>query len=80
MKFVSISVAVLIALLAGACGEQVPAEDVIDSTLVVVDTAVVEVPVDTLAVEVIMDTTMVVDTTLIVPDSVVIVDTAGVVI
>jgi len=80
MRFVSISVAVLIALFASACGEQVPAEDAVDSTLVVVDTAVVEVPADTLAVEVIMDTTMVVDTTLVVPDSVVIVDTAGVVI
>jgi hypothetical protein len=79
MRFVSLSVAVLIALFVSACGEQVPAEDVVDSTLVVVDTAVVEV-VDTLVV---VDSAIVevVDSAIVeIVDSLVVVDSAAVVI
>jgi hypothetical protein len=79
MRFVSLSVAVLIALFAGACGEQA-ADDTADSTAVVVDTAVVEVVVDTAVVEVI-DTLVVVDSALVeVVDSLVVVDSAAVVV
>ena len=80
MRLAGLSIALLIALFAGACGEQAT-DETADSTLVVEDTVAVEVG-DTVAVEVVevIDTTVVVDTAAVVVDSAaVVVDSAAVI-